>query len=295
MNKNVVVVGGAGHVGLPFSIVLNRTGMFNVTVVDTDIQKLDLLAKGIYPYVEDGVKEKDLLGITFSERNYHLETADIIVVTIGTPVDEEGNGRVDGLFHLFEEGIIPRMSKNHYQLIILRSTVKPGTTEILKNKIEKKTGLVEGLDFGLVFAPERVAQGKSLVETVSIPQLIGANHPHTFWKCMRFFSLFNDRESQYMSYKEAEFAKLVTNMHRYVNFALANEFYLLGTEHDVDVHKVIKLSKFQYPRLDGLASPGPNVGGPCLFKDGKFLIENVPYADLINSSFHINEGMPAFI
>jgi UDP-N-acetyl-D-mannosaminuronic acid dehydrogenase len=69
---------------------------------------------------------------------------------------------------------------------------------------------------------------------------------------------------------------------------------MIADLYGANINKVIDACNDDYPRLN-LPSPGPNVGGPCLFKDGWFLVEKVPFNDLIVTSFRINEGMPAQI
>jgi UDP-N-acetyl-D-mannosaminuronic acid dehydrogenase len=86
----------------------------------------------------------------------------------------------------------------------------------------------------------------------------------------------------------------MTNMYRYVTFAFANEMWMIGEKHGVNIDKVIDACNFDYPRMD-VPHPGPNVGGPCLFKDGRFLLSDIPFGDLIQTSFLINEGMPEYV
>jgi UDP-N-acetyl-D-mannosaminuronic acid dehydrogenase len=179
-------------------------------------------------------------------------------------------------------------------LIVLRSTVSPGTTEVLRKHISKNHGWNEGGDYHLVFCPERVVQGKSMVETSKLPQLIGAFNHHSFGVAKNFFSTFIKNEIFYLTPREAEVGKLMTNMYRYVTFAFANEFWMIGEKHGINIDKVIDACNYDYPRMS-VPHPGPNVGGPCLFKDGKFLLSDIPFGDLINTSFLINEGMPDYI
>ncbi len=93
-----------------------------------------------------------------------------------------------------------------------------------------------------------------------------------------------------MTPAEAEIGKLVTNMARYVEFAVANEFYLIAEQFGVNIHKIIDACSYNYPRLN-IPVPGPNVGGPCLYKDGWFLLERLPFNGIISTAFRINEGM----
>ncbi|MEX0598436.1 MAG: nucleotide sugar dehydrogenase [Candidatus Paceibacterota bacterium] len=293
----VCVIGGAGHVGLPFSLILSEVEDFEVVVIDVDETKINNLKNGIMPYKENRVNALKDYNVTYSNRFYHLNDADVIVVMIGTPVDEEGNGRIDNILDLFVNTIEPPIAMETYgkpPLIILRSTVMPGTTDIIRNRLHQDHNLINDRDYHLVFAPERVSQGNSMIETGTLPQLIGAYSEKSYKIAANFFTKFNTGKKIHLTPKEAEFGKLLTNMYRYVTFALANEFYMIGTDLNLNTHKVIDAVNIDYDRMN-LPLPGPNVGGPCLHKDGKFLIEDIPYGDLINVSYHINEGMPNYI
>jgi UDP-N-acetyl-D-mannosaminuronic acid dehydrogenase len=308
--KNVVVIGGAGHVGLPFSIVVANTGKFNVTGIDLDTEKCHRLNGGEMIYREEKGEEElekaiasGRLEFTADANRFCLDRADIIAIMIGTPVDAENNPRLDDLFDYFDKVLIPSLITDPKEkLILLRSTVNPGTTELLQKKLDKALPKEHSMRVHLVFAPERVAQGAGIIETGQFPQIIGAN----FWNddpafeiAEEFFNTFVPYGCIRLTRREAEIAKLVTNMTRYVNFALANEFYMIADtfsdrEETININKVIKACNKNYPRMN-LPLPGPNVGGPCLFKDGKFLTAGVPYGDLINTAFLINEGFVQYL
>lgn len=291
----VSVVGACGHVGFPFSVVVAEAG-HKVYGTDLVSSVCDKLNAGHIPFTEVGIEKpfKNVLAsgaLTFTTKTTFLIKSDVVAIMIGTPVDAENNPRLDELHTFVKYGLCDHIKKG--QLIILRSTVCPGTTEVIRDMIEEETRKKEGVDFHLVFCPERVAQGHGYLESKSFPQLIGAFTKTGFDKAMDFFSTFV-KECIWLSPREAEMGKLMTNMYRYVNFALANEFYMLGDKQDVDVHRVIAACNKDYPRMH-MPLPGPNVGGPCLFKDGRYLLTDIPYADLINTSFLINEGMPDYI
>lgn len=292
----VAVIGAGGHVGFPFSCVVANAGHM-VYGIDLDGKLTQELNKGVVPYLEEGagpVLHKNIeSGNLFFTVDYdYIKEVDVVAIMIGTPVDGEGNARLDDLFNFVDDTLIPRMSK--HQLIVLRSTVSPGTTEVLKKHIERKHGWVEGLDYFLVFCPERVVQGKSIIETGKLPQLVGAFNDFSFKAAKDFFKTFITNEIFQLTPKEAEVGKLMTNMYRYVSFAFANEFWMIGEKHGINIDKVIDACNYDYPRM-AVPHPGPNVGGPCLFKDGKFLLSDIPFGDLINTSFLINEGMPDYI
>lgn len=308
--QNVAVIGGAGHVGLPFSIVVANTGKFNVTAIDLDTAKCHRLNGGEMIYREE--MGEDALERAIATGNLEftadfnralLDAADIIAIMIGTPVDAENNPRLDDLFNYFDKVLIPSLIANPKEkLILLRSTVNPGTTELLQKKLYTVLGQEHADRIHLVFAPERVAQGYGIIETGRFPQIIGTqkwNDGGAFDKAKEFFNTFVSYGCLRLTSREAEIAKLITNMTRYVNFALANEFYMIADtfsdrDESININKVIRTCNYQYPRMN-LPLPGPNVGGPCLFKDGKFLTAGVPYGDLINTAFLINEGFVQYL
>jgi len=304
----VSVIGAAGHVGLPFSLVLAEAG-YTVFGIDTNEELVVKLNNGILPYQEEGaqallskaLRKRDQSpwtpgSILFMDTYSNLEISDVIAIMMGTPVDEEGNPRLDGILNFVSNVLILELKKvpTNIPLIMLRSTVSPGTTEIIKDLLEKGLDKKEGQGFHLVFCPERVAQGVGIKEAKKFPQLIGAFSELSFTVAANFFGQFVEKTSIYLTPREAELGKLMTNMWRFITFALANEFYMIGQKQNVDIHKIIDAINLDYPRMN-LPKPGPNVGGPCLFKDGKFLLDDVPYSDLIRTSFDINEGMPDYI
>jgi UDP-N-acetyl-D-mannosaminuronic acid dehydrogenase len=282
----VSVVGAAGHVGLPLSLVLAESG-HDVFGIDINAVANSAIMQGRMPHREEGAQAllaKVLASgrLTMTERTDVIRESDVVVVVIGTPIDENLNPRLDHLFHFFEQ--VRAHFKN--QLIVLRSTVSPGTTDALRKAIRADDG--SGLN--LVFGPERVLQGKSIHEIKSLPQIIGAYSEPAYQRARAFFQTFNRSETFFLPPIEAELGKLITNMARYVGFALANEFHLICQSFGANACRIIDACNKDYPRLN-LPVPGPNVGGPCLQKDGWFLIDRIPFADLISSAFRINEGM----
>jgi UDP-N-acetyl-D-mannosaminuronic acid dehydrogenase len=296
VNYKVAVIGGAGHVGLPLALALADHG--NKTVgIDIDEVAVERISGGSMPFYEEGADamlerclESGKLRMTTDLSS--ARAADVIVVIPGTPVDENFNPSLGGLMQLVKSDLCPLLRKG--QQVILRSTVSPGTTDRVKRTIEDKTGMIEGEDFYLIYAPERVLQGRAISEISHLPHIIGAYSQESFERVSGFFETFSRANRHYMKPVEAEIGKLITNMTRYVNFALANEFHMIADLYDANINKIIDACKDDYPRLN-LPGPGPNVGGPCLFKDGWFLIEKIPFNDLIVSAFRINEGMPAQI
>jgi len=312
----IAIIGAGGRVGLPFSILSADAG-HNVLGFDINKNTVDMLNNGIMPFEEEGASsllKKYTKTNMFSRTKLHFTTDsildyidekfDMFIYILGTPVDSEGNPVLDDLIKEFRvlKKYIDDNNKNdsdsYSPTIILRSTVAPGTTETL-NKILKGTNTFPRFcgNYSLYYIPERVLQGKSLTETVQHDWIVGEPimpETTTTPKIDVFMNSLGIQNQHRVSWKEAEIGKLMTNMWRYMNFAFANEMYMIGDHYDVDIHNVINSFNSNYPRLD-VALPGPNVGGPCLFKDGKFLTQHIPFADLIDVSFQINEGMPEYV
>ncbi|MFC1506900.1 nucleotide sugar dehydrogenase [Thermoproteota archaeon] len=292
MEKVVAVLGGGGHVGLPFCLVLANSG-YQVYGIDIDEKINKTVMTGKYPYEEEHGEEylrrvMDKQTLTMTSDLAKIKESDIVTITLGTPVDENLNPRITLLTQIIID------NKSYFkkdQLIILRSTVFPGATELIKRLLEESTGLIVGQDIFLAYAPERVLQGKAIEEIRHLPQIIGVFEDKSYKIAEKFFSYFLEDVCFKLTPVEAEIGKLITNMARYVEFAVANEFYLIADSFGANIHKIISACNYHYPRLN-LPRPGPNVGGPCLYKDGWFLLERFPFNEIISAAFQINEGMP---
>lgn len=295
---DVAIIGGAGHVGLPLGLILADTG-YSVTLVDKDREKLDTLLSGEMPFAEEGGQEyleraladNSIFGTTeISAVTDH----NVIIVVIGTPIDEHRNPQMDDFLELVDDVCTHSTEE---QLLIFRSTVYPGTTSIVRDRLEDD-GYSVGEDIFVSFAPERIAQHRAFEEVVELPQLIGAFDDESYGRTETLFESFLKADCYRLNPTEAELGKLFTNMWRYLTFAAANEFHLItesfATHHDVNVHRILDRTSRNYPRFD-TPSPGANVGGPCLTKDGWFLVDDIPFDEFVSTAYRINEGMPSQI
>jgi UDP-N-acetyl-D-mannosaminuronic acid dehydrogenase len=290
-NKSITII-GIGRVGLPLALVLAEEG-YTVFGIGRNETKIHNLKKGIMPFIESGAPtllKKHVNKNFFPTTSYeYIEKSSIIILTLGTPIDENMNPVLDQINENINN-IIPKLKKG--QLIILRSTVSPRTTEYVEETILLKTKLKVGRDIYLAFCPERIAEGKAIEEIKTIPQIIGGVDVMSTRKAKEFFEkigvpcLITDARS-------AELAKLFTNMYRYISFAIANEFMIIAENFGRSIHEINELVNKGYKR-NGLALPGLSAG-PCLFKDGFFLINENPFLDLITASWKINESIPLFL
>lgn len=294
MNR-VAVIGGAGHVGLGMCLVLADAGL-TVDGVDVNEAANATIMAGTMPSLEqqgEAYLAAALRGgrLRMTSDASVVSQTGVVVIILGTPIDENLNPRFGHLKSLLVS-LKPFLRRG--QLIVLRSTVSPGTTERVRALIERLLGWECGRDYGLVFAPERVLQGHSIKELTSLPQLIGAFDDRSYEQAVQFFATYVRNECIRLTPVEAELGKLITNMNRYLSFAFANEIHLLADIWSANANRIIDAINRDYPRLR-IPRPGPNVGGPCLYKDGYFLLERIPFPELISAAFKINEGMTAQI
>jgi UDP-N-acetyl-D-mannosaminuronic acid dehydrogenase len=146
------------------------------------------------------------------------------------------------------------------QLLVLRSTVFPGTTDWLASYLQAKRRRLK-----VAFCPERVVQGNGLKELRDMPQIVSGTTPDAEREAAALFERIAP-EVVVVSPMEAEFAKLFSNAYRYIEFAATNEFYLVAKSAGVDYQRVLKAMTHNYPRLNGMPRPG-FAAGPCLVKD----------------------------
>lgn len=287
-----VAVIGIGRVGLPFALVLSEAG-FKVYGIGRDIKKIERLKDSEMPFMEkggDALLKKHVNKNFIPTTDYaRVKECDYIVLTLGTPVDENMNPVFDQI-NMVCSKIAPYVKKN--QTLILRSTVSPRTTDYVKLFLNDIPGIKVGENFFLAFCPERISEGFAIEEIKSVPQIVGGVDRKSTKKASEFFEKIGATVVA-TDDTSAELSKLFTNMYRYINFAIANEFMVLADNYNRDIYEIVNLVNYKYKR-GGLSLPGLT-GGPCLFKDGFFLISDLPFADLISTSWKINESVPLLL
>jgi len=287
---DVCVIGGAGHVGAPLSIVMASQGL-RVLIYDVNPDTLALLQKGEMPFFEEGaepllkrVLQKDLLG--FSSNVADIANIPHLIVTIGTPVDAYHNPVLKVVVQCIET-LFPYLSDD--QTLILRSTVFPGVTDYIAKYLAER-----GKHPQVAFCPERVVQGFAIKEVQSLPQIVSGTTPGAVQTATALFAKICPKIVE-MVPMEAEFAKLFCNVTRYIQFAMANQFYMIVQSAGLDYTRLMEGMKADYPRMASLPSPG-FAAGPCLFKDTLQLAGFAgDHFDLGRCAIQINEGLPGFL
>lgn len=286
---DVCIVGGCGRVGLPLGLLLADRGQ-RVVLYDINAAAVATVRAGRMPYREP---EADAVLRRVLDSTLHVTTdiatvgqARIVVLTIGTPVDEHINPHLTPVVRSLQ-ALIPHLSDA--QVVILRSTVLPGTTAYVHNLLERA-----GKRPAVCFCPERVAEGAAFHEITSLPQLIAGVDERGVQACQALFGLLT-AETIVLSPIEAELTKLFTNVWRYVKFATANQFYMIAAEHGADFRKIGHAMRHAYPRGADFPRPG-FTAGPCLFKDTMQLSAFYRHHFFLgHAAMLVNEGMPDFL
>jgi UDP-N-acetyl-D-mannosaminuronic acid dehydrogenase len=287
---DLVVLGGGGHVGLPLALSFADAG-WRVGIYDIDRAKLDQIARGEMPFREDGADEllPRVLAtgrLELSAEPSVMERTQRLLVVIGTPVDEFLNPSMT-VFETTVDQIAPYAAEG--ALVILRSTVYPGTTEYVVQRLAEYD---RSLD--VAFCPERIAEGNALKELRTLPQIVGADTDRAGDRAEEVFRHLGTKTIRTTT-REAELAKLFTNTWRYMKFAVANQFLMIADQAGVDYTSVLNAIREDYPRAWDLPGPG-FAAGPCLFKDtmqlAAFTADHFPMGQ---AAMQINEGLPAYL
>lgn len=287
--KKISIIGGCGHVGIPLGLAFASKGM-DVTLVDVNPKAVENINRAHLPFKEDGAQEllrahvgKNLRATSDAEV---VKGQDVVVFVTGTPVDEHLNPKIHDVVKVLD-AYLPLLNKR--QLIVLRSTIFPGVTRIVEETLKAKLGAAN-----LAFCPERIVQGKGIEEIFNLPQLVSGVNKKAENAAAKLFSAIAPKIIR-IKPEEAELAKLMTNAWRYLEFAIANQFYMMVEKQGLDFYRILDAMKDDYPRARHFARAGL-AAGPCLFKDTMQLsaFHNNEFF-LGHSAMLVNEGLPNFL
>ena len=286
--KNISIIGGAGHVGLPLGLVFANKN-FNVSLVDTNKKNLELIKSGQLPFSELGGKKllekalkKNRLFLT-DKLNY-LKYSKFIIVSTGTPINKKFNPQKKKFISFFKK-MMPYLKKNH--IIIIRSSIYPGVCKEIYNIIKKKCKNIS-------YCPERIAEGKAITELPKLTQIISGINIKAIAESSKLFKKIT-KKIIVSKIIEAELAKLFSNAYRYIHFSISNQFYMMAEKYNLNFNKLRKIMSIGYSRNHTIPLSG-FTAGPCLLKDtmqlSSFYNHNF---SLGNCAKDINEGFPNFI
>lgn len=284
-----VCVLGLGYIGLPTATLAASSG-FRVIGVDIDPSVVESLSAGSAHFAEpelDSAVARVVSDGTLTVRSLP-SPADVFLIAVPTPINEDKTADLAALTDA-AQSIVRHIRPG--SLVIVESTVPPGTTGELILPILERSGLRGGPDFHLSYCPERVLTGKIVAELVSNDRVIGGLNEKSAEEAANFYRNFVQGTMHLTDLKTAEIVKLVENAFRDVNIAFANEISLIAEKLGIDVWSVIRLAN-RHPRVN-ILNPGPGVGGHCIAVDPWFLVEKVPEAtSLIAAARRVNDSVP---
>lgn len=297
-----VAVIGLGYVGSCLAATLADRGL-DVIGVDADAGLVEELARGHCRLAEPGlaptVQRTVASGRLRVTTNYAVvSTVDVVVIAVGTPVREEGSLADEQL-----RAACVSLS-GHLRpgvLVLLKSTVPPGTTRELVATLLEHGGLKAGTDFGLAFSPERLAEGNALAELRTFPIVVGGIDTRSTLAAEEFWRrALGVRVLVQDSLEAAEIVKLADNWWIDLNIALANELAKFCALFTVDVQDVIAAAN-SIPKGNGnvnILLPSVGVGGSCLTKDPWMVWRSARHRglDILTAPVgrEVNAGMPDY-
>ena len=289
-SRDVVIVGGCGHVGLPLGIAFARAGL-SVTLFDTNRRVVEQVQTAKMPFLEaqadealEAVTRAGTLQATADAAA--VSQAEHVIVVVGTPVDDHLTpdpnavpAAVEALLEDLRDG----------QHLVLRSTVFPGVTAVVERLVARS-----GVELDVSFCPERIAEGKALEELGVLPQIVAGRSERSVQRASDLFRRLT-ASIVVLEVEEAELAKLFTNTWRYIKFAAANQFFMIANDHGLDFERIRAALQFDYPRAADMPGPG-FAAGPCLLKDTMQLATfDSNNFTLGHASMMVNEGLPLYV
>ena len=295
--QNIVIV-GQGYVGLPLALAAVDAG-HNVVGLDIDSRKTDLISRGKSP-IED-ILDEDISAALATNR-YRLNSAinfdtstEVICVCVPTPLNQEHKPDLTIL-----EAAVSAVSQSLKagMLVIIESTIQPGTTrEVILPLLEKGSGLARG-QFFLAYSPERIDPLNKKWNVKNTPKLVSGLTHESAKKAQSFYNTFIDNTVISSSLEIAETAKLLENTFRFINISFINEVAMFCNQLGIDIKEVIAAASTKpYGFMPFYPSIG--VGGHCIPVDPIYLSSKateigstISFIDLADK---INRSVPQYL
>jgi len=297
MTKYKLCVVGLGYVGLPLSLLSAEKGN-SVSGFDIDVSIIERLRHGRCTIQNKDIEQKleqQYRKINFNDDPAIIADAEVVIVCVPTPVDKKHQPNLEPLRSACES-IAAQMKPG--QLIIVESTIFPGTMEEIVLPILSQRGFKVGVDFWLAHCPERIDPGNLQHHLQNIPRIVGGITPVCAQKTSTFYqSLIDAPIFSLKTIKAAETCKIVENTFRDVNIALVNELARSFDMMDIDILEVLKGATTK-PFAFLPHYPGCGVGGHCIPVDPYYLIDDAKKRGFdhhfLRLARKINDGMPGY-
>ena len=295
--KNFIVVIGLGYVGLPLAAAAAKSG-YTVIGVDLDIERVNKINSGVST-IED-ISSSEILnlvgrGLLKATSDYSaIKGADVILICVPTPLTSDHQPDLTYL-----ESAANSISDNFFNgsLIILESTVAPGTTrDFLAPLIANGSG-IDIFDLDVVFSPERIDPLNQKWNLKNTPKIVAGLTPKSRKRAVDFYSKFVDEIIEYDQVEVAETAKLLENSFRLINISFINELSIFCQKLGININDVISAASTKpYGFMPFYPSIG--IGGHCIPVDPLYLANKAREIGsptrFIDLAVQINQEMPGY-
>jgi UDP-N-acetyl-D-glucosamine dehydrogenase len=295
--SEIVCVVGLGYVGLPISLEAANSG-FKVIGIDSNpsiVQSLNLAVSHVEDVSNIEISKMRSSGNFSAVNDFEaVKKASIVLICVPTPLTLQ---KKPDLSYLVEAVTSVSRNLTSKTLVIVESTVEPGTTRSLLLPIIKKESKLKEQDFYLAFSPERVDPRSKDWNLANTPKLVSGLNPISLLKAVDFYSKFANSVIQCESLEIAETAKLLENSFRLVNISFINEIAILCHRLGIDVNKVIDAAG---TKPYGFMSfyPSIGVGGHCIPVDPLYLSSRARELNsptlMIELAARINDDLPDY-
>ena len=295
MGEKVAVI-GMGYVGLPLAISITAAGK-SVVGIDTNSLRISELsdAKSFTPDIEDKSLEKAMVdGLRFSTDYEEIGGCDVILICVPTPLSLNNDEPDLELVLQATSRVAERVSNR--SLVVIESTVSPGTTQGRILDKFSEAGKIIDSDFLLGFSPERVNPGPGALPLEKIPKLTSGVSSDSAERCHDFYSSFLDNVVRVDGTREAEFAKLLENSYRLVNIALINELALAALNMGINFAEVVNAASTK-PYGFQAFYPSAGAGGHCIpidpvYLNAQILLDTGSNSSILELAINKNRSMP---
>jgi UDP-N-acetyl-D-glucosamine dehydrogenase len=294
---NSIVVVGLGYVGLPIAVSAAKSG-FKVRGIELNQDKVFNINNGKSP-IED-IKDDEILDLLERDKLYansdfsEIRSADVVLICVPTPLTRVNMPDLSYLKSAIES-ISANLSKG--TLIILESTVAPGTTREFLVPLIQKNSRIDISELDIAFSPERIDPLNPTWKLKNTPKVVAGLNLKSRKRAIDFYSKFVDNLIECENLEVAETAKLLENSFRLINISFINELSIFCQNLGIEINDVINAASTKpYGFMPFYPSIG--IGGHCIPVDPLYLANKAQEigapAKMINLADQINKEMPGY-
>lgn len=282
---------GLGYIGLPTALMIAANGN-NVIGTDMNVELIKKLNNNECTFDEVGLNQLFIKALNNIYFTIECQNADIYIIAVPTPYIKRDK-KVDASY--VEKAVKEVLDKcNKGAILVIESTISPGTIDKHVRPIIEGKGLKCGIDVHLAHAPERIIPGNMIRELQNNNRTVGVDDIIIGERVKKIYQSFCKGEIVVTSIKTAEMTKVVENTYRDINIAFANELAKICHMDNMDAYEIIRIANM-HPRVN-ILSPGPGVGGHCISVDPWFLVGDYPgLANIVLAARKINDSMPEYV